>query len=283
MTKVVIIPNITKDRELGVTQKIVDLLSEHAEIYVEEKHAKGLSGNVISFKEFPSDAALIVVVGGDGSMLDASVTAIQYDIPLVGVNLGKLGYLSEVETDNISLLLDFFKGKYSIDEKMLLSVSYIHYGAETVSERLAVNDVTISRDAFLGVADFKLENSFGDSVRYRADGIILSTPAGSTAYSLSAGGPIVSHDIDSIVSTPICPHSFFNRSVIFKSSERIKLKNIGSADLNIAVDGRPFSSLKNGDECIVTAAKKRLKVVTFSENNMFSTLFRKMKLLEDIT
>ena len=113
---------------------------------------------------------------------------------------------------------------YKIEEKMLLSVSHISFGAVSKSDRLAVNDVIISHDNFLGIADFILENGASDSVKYRADGLILSTPAGSTAYSLSAGGPIVSHDIDCIVSTTICPHSFFNRSIIFKDDEIIKIK-----------------------------------------------------------
>lgn len=282
MKKVILIPNIKKDTDLSVTQKIIELVSDCSEVFCEEKYSEKLSGKVTFYKNEPTDADFIIVVGGDGSVLDASVIAIRLDVPLIGVNLGRLGYLSGVEVENISELKNIFSGNYKIEEKMLLSVSLLRGGKEEPSERLALNDVTLSRDAFLGVADFKLKNSFGDSVRYRADGIILSTPAGSTAYSLSAGGPIVSHDIDSIVATPICPHSFFNRAIVFKSSEVITLKNLGEEELNINIDGRHFASLGFDEECAVRASDKKLKVITLGENNIFSTLFRKMKLLEDV-
>ena len=215
MKHIVIIPNPKRDKGLSVTKNISEvLLSFGASVYVDKKHECDLSASVERYESFPPSAELIIVVGGDGSVLDASVVALAYDIPLLGVNLGKVGYLSEVEPYNLSELSRIFSGEYSIDEKMLLTVVSFKDGEAKESERLAVNDVIISHDSFVGVADFTLENGVGDSLKYRADGLILSTPAGSTAYSLSAGGPIVSHDIDSIVATPICPHSFFNRSII---------------------------------------------------------------------
>jgi NAD+ kinase len=282
MNKVIIIPNIKKDIGFTVTRKIIELVSEFAEVYCEEKYSDELSG-VNFYENLPSDADFIIVVGGDGSVLDASVAAVALDIPLIGVNLGKLGYLSEVEVQNIAELRNIFLGKYRIEEKMLLSVSILRENGEYTADRLALNDVTLSREAFVGVADFKLKNSLGDSVKYRADGIIISTPAGSTAYSLSAGGPIVSHDIDSILATPICPHSFFNRAIVFNSSEIITLKNLGEEALNINIDGRRFDSLGCCEVCTGKASDKKLKIITLGENNIFSTLFRKMKLLEDVT
>ena len=283
MKRIVIIPNPKRDKDFSVTKAISEkLLSFGSSVYVDKKYELDLSNSVIRYDSFPSSAELIIVVGGDGSVLDASVVALAYDIPLLGVNLGKVGYLSEVEPDNLDVLSHIFDGEYGIDEKMLLTVSCIKDGETKESERLAVNDVIISHDGFVGIADFTLKNGVGDSLKYRADGLILSTPAGSTAYSLSAGGPIVSHDIDSIVATPICPHSFFNRSIIFKSTENIKIKNKGDTALNVSVDGRYFSNISNGEECIIKMSDKKLKVLTFCENNMFSTLFKKMRILEDI-
>jgi len=283
MKNIVLMPNPTKDIGLKVTNNLAARLIDFGgEVYIDE----GLEGiecdAVKRYVSFPNDAELIIVVGGDGSILDASVTAIKYDIPLLGVNLGKVGYLSEVEPDNLDILSRIFSGNYTVEEKMLLSVSHHSFGAVTKSDRLAVNDVIISHDTFLGIADFILENSASDSVKYRADGLILSTPAGSTAYSLSAGGPIVSHDIDSIVATPICPHSFFNRSIIFKADEIIKIRNVSNTVLNVSIDGRYFTSLSNTDECVINMSDKKLKVLTFLESNMFSTLFKKMRILEDI-
>ncbi len=283
MKHIVIIPNPKRDKDLAVTENISKkLLSFGATVYVDKKYECNLSDSVIRYDNFPDTAQLIIVVGGDGSVLDASVVALAEGIPLLGVNLGKVGYLSEVEPDNLDVLSRILSDEYSIDEKMLLTVLHIKDGVASESKRLAVNDVIISHDSFVGIADFTLENGVGDSLKYRADGLILSTPAGSTAYSLSAGGPIVSHDIDSIVATPICPHSFFNRSIIFKSTENIKIKNKGDTVLNISVDGRYFSNISKGEECIIKMSDKKLKVLTFCENNMFSTLFKKMRILEDI-
>ncbi len=283
MKNIAIIPNPTKDLGLAVTKSLADkLISLGAVVYIEEKYALDFKDKAVLYSTIPSCVELIIVVGGDGSMLDASVTAIEKNIPLLGVNLGKVGYLSEVEPYNLDILSGLFTGEYTVEEKMLLSLTHISGDRCEVSERLAVNDIIASHDTYLGIADFILENSAGDSVKYRADGLILSTPAGSTAYSLSAGGPIVSHDIDSIVATPICPHSFFNRSIIFKASEEIKLKNTSKNPLNVSIDGRCFKSVQSGEECIIKTADKKLKVLTFSKNNMFSTLFKKMRILEDI-
>ncbi len=283
MKNIAVIPNPKKDVGLAVTMALTERLIQFgARVYVEEKFADSADTEVIAYSTFPTDAELIIVIGGDGSVLDASVIAIEKDIPILGVNLGKVGYLSEVEPDNLDILSGIINENYKIEEKMLLSVTHVGGGNAFKSERLAVNDVIISHDTFLGIADFLLENASGDCVKYRADGMILSTPAGSTAYNLSAGGPIVSHDIDSITATPICPHSFFNRSIIFRAGENIKLKNIGDTVLNISVDGRYFANLSLGEECIVKTDVKKLKMLTFSENNMFATLFKKMRILEDV-
>ena len=283
MKNIVVIPNPTRDIGLTVTKNLIDkLISLGTEVYLGESYSGYVTGRVNFYSDIPESAELIIVVGGDGSVLDASVTAIERDIMMLGVNVGKIGYLSEIEPDNLDVLEKIVEGEYTVEEQMLLSVSHISGESIVTSPRYAVNDIIISHDTFLGIADFVLENSGGDSVKYRADGIILSTPAGSTAYSLSAGGPIISHGIDSIVATPICPHSFFNRSIIFRATESIKIKNTSATALNLSVDGRFFVNLKSGDECVIKQADKKLKMLTFSKNSMFATLFRKMRIMEDV-
>ncbi len=282
MKNVVLLPNPNKDAKLALTERVAKkLLSIGLCVYIDASYDAKIDG-CAEYTAFPRDAELIIVIGGDGSILDASVTAIEYDIPIVGVNLGRLGYLSEVEPDNIDVFSRLTSDAYVINDMMLLEVTHCTGALERRSERFAVNDVIISHNNFLGIAEFKLENSRGEAVKYRADGIILSTPQGSTAYSLSAGGPIVSDSIDSIVATPICPHSFFNRSIIFSPSERLTLKNNGNEELNISLDGRLFLNLKKDESCVIGMADKKLKILSFKENNMFSTLFSKMRILEDI-
>lgn len=283
MKKIVLVPNLSKSMADEVALSLIDKLEKSGfEICSAAKYAEVFSNRIGLYDSFPNDADLIIVVGGDGSVLDASVDAIAADVPLVGVNLGKVGYLSEVEPENLDAFAGLKDGNYAIEERMLLSVALKNKNGNSEVTRYAVNDVVISHDSYLGIADFKIENSRGESVKYRADGIILSTPAGSTAYSLSAGGPVVSHDVDSILVTPVCPHSFFNRSILFSANERISVTNTGNSELNISIDGRRIASISEGEECTVSVSNKKLKILTFSKDNMFTTLFKKMRIMEDV-
>ena len=282
MKSAVIIPNPNKDTGLNVTRALIEKLSSLGiEPYINEKRGISTESAVI-YTDFPACAELIVVVGGDGSVIDASEFAVKYDIPVLGVNLGKVGYLSEVEPDNLEILERLLENDYKIAEKLLLRAEVVSDEGRLTAEHLAVNDIVISHDDYFGIADFTVENCSQDRVKYRADSIIVSTPAGSTAYSLSAGGPIVAHNVDALLVTPVCPHSFFNRSIIFSADEVLTVRNICDQNLKISVDGRSFATMAKGESCVISAAKKRMKMLTFSENNMFSTLFRKMRILEDI-
>lgn len=283
MKNVVIIPNTTKEKSADVARLLAEKLSLMGlSLFASKKYQSVFEDKVEYYESFPHSIDLIIVIGGDGSVLDASVTAIAEDVPIVGVNLGKVGYLSEVEADNLDVFSRLLTKEYSIEERMLLDITHESEADITKSTRLAVNDVVISHDSFLGIADFQVENSSNKGVKYRADGIIISTPSGSTAYSLSAGGPIIAHNLNSIVVTPVCPHSFFNRSIVFNADECITVTNNGEGELNISIDGRYFSKMKKGDKCIVRKASRKVKMLTFSENNMFSTLFRKMRIMEDV-
>ena len=283
MKNVVIIPNTTKEKSADVARLLAEKLSLMGlSLFSSEKYKSVFGDKVEYYEKFPRSADLIIVVGGDGSVLDASVIAIAEDVPIVGVNLGKVGYLSEVEPDNLDIFSRLLNGDYSINQRMLLTISHESGDNTTKATRLAVNDIVISHDSFLGIADFKVENSSNEGVKYRADGIIISTPSGSTAYSLSAGGPIIAHNLNSIVVTPVCPHSFFNRSIVFNADECITVTNNGEGELNISIDGRYFSKMKKGDKCTVRESSRKVKMLTFSENNMFSTLFRKMRIMEDV-
>ena len=282
MKKIILVPNPNKDESLMVTAAVIKkLLSLGFLPCLERKFVEVEKSGAEMFDTPPADAELLIVLGGDGSVIDASRLAIGLDIPLLGINLGKVGYLSEVETQNIDVLDRLATGDYKIENKMLLTVEkYSSNGAHEVSTRDAVNDVVFSHEDYFGISDFKLENSNGDRLIYRADGLILATPQGSTAYSLSAGGPIVAHDLDSITVTPVCPHSFFNRSIIYGKDECIKLSNSGEAVLNVSVDGRLFAKISEGEWCVVKKSDTRIKMLTFCENNMLSVLFKKIKVLD---
>ena len=282
MKRIFIVPNPKKDKDYAITKKVANFLKEYgAEVFISNEY----EDSDISFVKYRDsnimDIELVIVIGGDGSFIDATSYAIDSDVPILGVNLGKVGYLNEVEESDLSVLKGIFENTYKIEEKILLSFTYTKNGQTAVCKRLAVNDVVISHSSYLGIADFVVYSKDG-GIRYRADGVVFSTPQGSTAYSLSAGGPVVSHDANAVIVTPIAPHSFFNRSIVFSESEEIKLKNTSSEPLNISIDGRYYDKILSNEKCLVRAAEKKLKVLTFKDNNMFSNLFSKMQILEDI-
>ena len=281
MKKVIVLPNAIKDPNYSVTVKLIDkLLSIGFLVYIPSDCIIEMKNGVCKYTDLPIDAEFILVVGGDGSVIEASRIAISLDIPILGINVGKVGYLSEVEPDNFDSLDNLTAGSYTVENKILLTTDHVDAEGNLLrSERLAVNDVVVSQDGYFGIAYFEVISGRGEKVNYRGNGVIIATPVGSTAYSLSAGGPVISHSLDSIIVTPVCPHSFFNRSIVYGPDEIIDVSNTGDMDLNISIDGRSFTVLKPGEVCRVRVSEHKLKMITFNENNMFSTLFRKIRTL----
>ena len=282
MDKVILIPNPLKDVGFSVTKCVIaKLFALGIEVLCDNKYSALAEFGANIYYDRPN-ADAVIVIGGDGSFIDASEIALALDVPLLGVNLGKVGYLSAVDSSEIDILSELISGNYKVEEKFLLSAGKIDsVGRVVTCEHKAVNDVVISHDNYFGISDILLENSTGDKLKYRADGIIVSTPVGSTAYSLSTGGPIISHLLDSISVTPICPHSFFSRTIVYAPNEEIVVTNVGENALNISLDGRYFDKLLHGESCAVYRSNKRLKTIVFTENNMFSNLFKKIRVLED--
>lgn len=283
MKKAFVVPNPKKDCGYEISIEACEILaSSGCEpcLYADANECKKAAKYCT--EKMPNDCDVVIVVGGDGSFIDASQFAIQNDIPIIGINLGKTGFLSEVEPTELKNLARICKNDFKIQEKMLLSVDIMNAESEIFhSERLAVNDIVISHTSYMGVAEFLVYTKEG-GVKYRADGVVVSTPAGSTAYSLSAGGPVVSHSTEAVIVTPIAPHSLFNRSIIFGNKDEIRIKNMGTEDLHLSVDGRYINSLHATEKCIVTVSDKKLKVLTFKENNMFANLFNKIQVVEDV-
>ncbi len=279
MKKIIIVPNPLKDSGFLVTDLLCTKLIALGFLpYVDSALLFEREG-VNKYNAFPSDADLIIVVGGDGSFIDASRVAIEHDIPIVGVNMGRLGYLSEVEPANLDVLDKLATGEYFEEEKMLLSV--VDSNGKFL-DAFAVNDVIVSHSGGLGISDYLLTDSNGNSISYRADALIFSTPQGSTAYSLSSGGPIVAHNVKGILVTPVAPHSFFNRSVIFDDSEKLIVTNTGAESVKLSIDGRACLYINPGEACGVCRAPGTLKTISFAKNIMFTKLFKKMSLFERI-
>jgi len=278
MKHIVLLPNTEKDSDYRVTILAAEVLKKAgAVIYAHEKHKALCFVSDVRFysdAEFPKEAEGAIVFGGDGSILDAAHIAFQHDIPLLGVNLGRLGYLTEVEVSDIDSLEKLISDDYDIRNVRTLEVLL---DGKLVSERFAVNEVVVSRGDLFHIADMKL-SAGNDWLQYRADGLIIATPTGSTAYSLSAGGAVIDPSLDVISVTPICPHSFFSRSIVFSGDTEIKVQNMNTRgeDLTVAIDGREGATLSSGKTLTVRTAKKGLKVITLSPRPFIELLKKKM-------
>ena len=286
MKKVILFPCPQKDANYRVARQVIfRLRSKGAKVYVDRKYEDLIWDEVETYTATPpADADLCVVLGGDGSFLDATPFPIEKGIPMVGINLGRIGFLSVIEPDKLSLLDKLFgKKKITVEKRILLEVTIRKdNGEEKHFDRLAVNEVAFTRQGASGVAEFSMQDEHGNCIFYFADGMILSTPTGSSAYSLSAGGPLIDNEVEAICATPICAHSFFNRPILFGPRSTITLRNNSerAIAMDLSVDGRVLDALAPGEEAEVRVAEKRLLTVEYPNSGMLNTLRRKMEAAE---
>lgn len=223
------------------------------------------------------EATLAIVFGGDGSVLAAARLLGGRPIPLVGVNVGKMGFLAELtETELNSRLADILSGRGRVVERLMLQAQ-VRTG-DTLSEpRLALNDVVLNGGSRLRMMTVTLLVNGEETITYDGDGIIVSTPVGSTAYSLSAGGPIATPGLDVLIVTPICPHSLTNRSLVVSADSELELVPVRpERPTAVTLDGQELIELSVGQQVLVKAAPNRLKLVETGTRTFFTTLREKM-------
>ncbi len=230
-------------------------------------------------KKIPADTECVLVLGGDGTLIQAAGLLARRSIPLIGINLGTLGYLAEVEKDNIFQMLEhLLNEEYEIVERMMLSgESYIN--KKKISTHSALNDIVITRSGALRIVSFKIFVNGKLLNVYDADGIIVSTPTGSTAYNLSAGGPIVEPEAKVILITPICPHTLNERAIVLSAEDdvRIEVGNGKHQDTaEVSFDGSHACSLATGDYVEIRRAREVTKIIKMSKESFLDVLSRKM-------
>lgn len=208
---------VTRDTLEPKSLEPIEKLLERYNVETEHKNV-----NDITDDAFYKNADLILTAGGDGTLLAAARKASIYGKPVVGVNMGHLGFLTAIEVDEIESLDKIFKGEYTIDERMMLECEFDTI--DGIVTRYCLNDIIVSRGMYPRMIRPRISISGSLAEEYTADGIIVSTPTGSTAYSLSAGGPIVFPDLDVMTITPICPHSLNNRSLIVGGKEEVTIE-----------------------------------------------------------
>ena len=226
-------------------------------------------------------ADLILALGGDGTLLHAARRAAPLGVPVLGVNLGRLGFLAEVEASELpSMLQRLAKGAYSVEERMMLEATVRDDDAPDPAREslLALNDVVLARSTFARMVRIEARASGSVIGMFAADGLIVATPTGSTAYSLSAGGPIVHPLLDCLVITPICPHSLAVRPVIVRPEETVEVAVPGPAeDLVLTVDGQLHGSFAAGRQVLVVRrAGCRARLVRLSGRSPYEVLRQRL-------
>lgn len=224
--------------------------------------------------EYQFDA--IIALGGDGTMLNAARLAFRYDKPIMSVNFGTLGYMSGLENSEISML-SALKSGFDTEKRMLLDIKVIRNGS-VVATSTSLNEAVLSRRTDGEIASFELLCDGATVCAYRADGLIFATPTGSSAYAMSAGGPIIDTKLDAFCVCPICPHALGARAMVFSPNSRLEaINNNDRVNGNLLIsDGRCVIELERGDRIIVSRSDRTLELIKLKKDAFYETLYNKM-------
>lgn len=253
------------------------LKAKKIQVWIEENTAKyaELTGfNTASLATIGSKVDLAIVMGGDGTMLSVARSLIDNNIPLVGINRGRFGFLTDLRAEDMLGAVDrVLSNRYQIESRMLLNASVMR-GGKTIHQGLAFNDVVIKGGLRLIEITVEINGHFVH--KQRADGLILSTPTGTTAYALSAGGPILHPSLEAIAIVPVSPHTLSNRPIAVNSSSLIQITMIQTDDGQLSYDGQFQMLLESGDRVLVQRAEKQVKLLHPSEYCYFDMLRNKL-------
>ncbi|MEH2956227.1 NAD(+)/NADH kinase [Candidatus Merdisoma sp. JLR.KK006] len=295
MNQFYIITNSEKDRNLETTKRIYDYLTAHGRLCtVREYQKQDKSGlpkgdtdcsvlpGYTDADWIPEGTECILVLGGDGTLIRAARDTVKRNIPLLGINLGNLGYLAEIEKSGVVDAMDSLMADiYTVEPRMMLEGTVFRKKEET-THNLALNDIVVNRAGALRVIDYEIYVNGEFLNRYSADGIIVSTPTGSTGYSLSAGGPIVSPMASMIVVTPVCPHTLTARSIVLSGEDRVTIR-LGSGrraereEAFVTFDGEVLVPVATGDYVEIQKSEKTADILKISKISFLEVLRNKMR------
>lgn len=281
--RVILCPNPYRDSELKVCRQSRDMLESlgmQASVclpFQREGYGEELGLPMRPLQQEIRQADLLIAFGGDGTILHLARTVALHSVPVLGVNLGSLGFMSELEVNELDRLRDLAQGRFTVESRMMLDVSVLREGRQ-VYNNIALNDAVVSKGSIARVVRLDIFTEEGRLTKVGGDGIIVSTPTGSTGYSMAAGGPIVEPTAKNLLLTPICPHSTRSSSYVLSPEHVITVE---AADANrkfvyLSVDGGKAFSLKNGDQVRVSTSKYTTRLVRLSKKSFCEILDKKM-------
>lgn len=275
--KVAVIPNLDKRGASEVVERLGKLLKiENIEAYIPDS----ICGT--DYKSAPEEelfhlADIIITIGGDGTIIRHAKRAALDDKPILGINAGRMGYLANIEQNELDLVKKLKSGEFFIEKRMMLNVSVVENG-NVIGEYNALNDAVITSGYISRIIDVSVFVGL-DSINYRADGLIVSTPTGSTAYSMSAGGPIIDPLTESFCITPICSHSLSAKPIILGADNVIKVKAFSKkrTDIYLTLDGRKTAAVKPFTEIYIKRSEQTAKLIRLNDRSFYKTLSHKFK------
>ena len=281
-----IITNHQKDENLEVTRQIQGYLEEHGKTcYIQQEAKEGTEGTGYKFTnaaEIPAEVECVLVLGGDGTLIQAARDTIKRNIPLLGFNFGTLGFLAEIEKENMYTALDkLMRDEFYLESRMMLTGTLYRDGNAMMND-IALNDIVLNRSGALRTINYEIYVNGDFLYSCPADGIIISTPTGSTGDNLSARGPIVSPSSSMILLTPICPHSLTSSSIVLSAEDKVAVKlGPGRKNANeaavVTFDGAQSVNLIIGDYVEITQAREITRLVKISKKSFVETVRKKMQ------
>lgn len=278
-----IIANLQKDKDLALTRQMKAFIEEHNGTcaYYATEGKKGIDA-APELEAIPDDTECIFVLGGDGTLIRAAVKLVTRNIPLIGINLGTLGYLCELEAKDVSVALErLMQDNYVLEERMMLTGHGEKHGAQT-TERTALNEIAIHSTGSLSILNVIVYVNGRQLHTFHGDGILVSTPTGSTGYNMSAGGPIVDPKASILVLTPINAHNLNAKSIVIGADDEVMIE-IGSRRAEgdetalVSFDGDGFEKLGVGDKFVINKADATIKICKLSEESFLEILRKKMQ------
>lgn len=280
MIRIGLAVNPTKPKAIPVAEQLVDLIqTKGAEVYLDAVIAAkiGRDDVALPLDKFPGKVDLIFVLGGDGTLLGMARTFAPHEIPMLGINLGHLGFLSEAEPGDLESAVDrVLHGDYCLENRMMIE-AVISRGGQVVHRETALNDIGIAKGSFGRMVSLRVyvDDMYVD--QYSGDGLIISTPTGSTAYSLSCGGPIVSPHINLILLTPICPHTLSSRPVIISDEQYVRVEVMSDHnDIGLTIDGQVGYKIEKDDLIEIHKAPYKTTLIKWREREFFEVLRQKL-------
>ena len=280
MTEIGIITKTTSPHADEVMGKLVPWLTGRGvKVRMQEDYRGLADGDSIAVprEHVPDGVDMVLVLGGDGTLLSAARLLEGTNQPILGINLGSLGFLTELGLEEIFGSLErVLEGEYTIESRVRLEAS-LHRAGEQIGHYQVLNDVVINKGALARIIDLETFVDGQKVTNYQADGLIISTPTGSTAYSLAAGGPIIEPTLDVFVISPICPHTLTNRPLVIPGGSRVELCLLSdSGAVFLTLDGQEGTRLKQGDCVRVHASDKKVNLIRTGVRNFYEVLSAKL-------